>query len=275
MSIAYTMESVSTNIDMDKVRVPGSQTKRIIGSDIDVITWHQILNSIDKWGEEYRSRYICVCNVHSVVTANKSADLQEAINNADIATPDGMPLVWLIRHGGFPAQERIYGPDIMWKYCAMAAAHKRSIYLFGTTEATLGKLRSALETAFPGLKIAGSYAPPFRPLTVVEDETIINQINSSGANVVFVGLGCPKQELWMAEHRGRINAVMIGVGAAFDFHAGTTKTAPKWMQSAGLEWLFRLLSEPRRLWKRYLVTNTKFILYILGAPFRRKVTGAR
>jgi N-acetylglucosaminyldiphosphoundecaprenol N-acetyl-beta-D-mannosaminyltransferase len=147
----------------------------------------------------------------------------------------------------------------MWALCERAAKENISVYCYGSTEETLRLLRGQLAAAFPTLEIT-SESPPFRALPTNEDDLAVERINSSGAGIVFVGLGCPKQECWMAEHRGRINAVMIGVGAAFDFHAGTIKRAPKWMQNAGLEWLHRLASEPRRLWKRYLVTNTLFII---------------
>ncbi|HZV97349.1 MAG TPA: WecB/TagA/CpsF family glycosyltransferase, partial [Methylophilaceae bacterium] len=156
-------------------------------------------------------------------------------------------------------QERINGPDLMWKYCALAEQRRELIFFYGNTQETLDALVKKLKAAFPKLQIAGAYSPPFRTLTPQEDANIVTKINHSGARVVFVSLGCPKQELWMAEHRGRIHAVMIGVGAAFDYHAGTVKRAPLWMQRRGLEWLHRLCSEPRRLWKRYLVTNTLFM----------------
>ena len=161
---------------------------------------------------------------------------------------------------GHAGQQRINGPDLMWKYCEQAQYRDESVFFYGSSEATLALLKTKLLSAFPTLKIAGVISPPFRTLTSAEDMAIIEQINTSGAGVVWVSLGCPKQELWMAEHRGRINAVMVGVGAAFDYHAGTLKRAPLWMQHNGLEWFYRLVSEPRRLWKRYLITNTLFVL---------------
>jgi N-acetylglucosaminyldiphosphoundecaprenol N-acetyl-beta-D-mannosaminyltransferase len=181
------------------------------------------------------------------------------VNGADIGTPDGAPEAWMLRRMGQYDQQRINGPDLMWRYCDQVQHSDQSIFFYGSTEETLIALKLKLLAAFPSLKIAGAISPPFRALTPEEDESIVDQINSSGAGVVWVSLGCPKQELWMAAHRGRINAVMVGVGAAFDYHAGTIKRAPKWMQDAGFEWLHRLLSEPRRLWKRYLFTNTLFI----------------
>ena len=188
-----------------------------------------------------------------------------------MATPDGAPVAWMLRRLGHAGQQRINGPDLMWRYCETVQAQSGSlrgsadtagrsgIFLYGSSEKTLATLQGKLASAFPAVHIAGAISPPFRALTLDEDEAIVAQINASNAGVVFVSLGCPKQELWMAAHRGRIHAVMIGVGAAFDYHAGTIQRAPNWMQDAGLEWLHRLASEPRRLWRRYLVTNTLFV----------------
>jgi N-acetylglucosaminyldiphosphoundecaprenol N-acetyl-beta-D-mannosaminyltransferase len=187
-----------------------------------------------------------------------------------MTTPDGMPVAWRLRKLGFPCQQRINGPDLMWKYCKCAAQVGQAIFFYGSTKQILGMLQTKLRTVFPALKIAGVYSPSFRELTEEEDQKIVNLMNRSGAKVVFVGLGCPKQEKWMAAHRGRVHAVMIGVGAAFDYHAGMIKRAPLWMQNVGLEWLFRLISEPRRLWRRYLVTNSKFIWMLAKEKMNRQ-----
>jgi N-acetylglucosaminyldiphosphoundecaprenol N-acetyl-beta-D-mannosaminyltransferase len=232
---------------------------RILGAFIDAVSWDEALQTIDRWARTRRSTYVCICNAHSVVAARGLAEVGSAIEAADMATPDGMPVAFMLRRLGFPGQERINGPDLMWRYCALASQSGVGVYFYGTTPATLAALRSRLRAAFPDLVIAGMHAPPFRPLDAEEDEEAVRMINSSGAGVVFVGLGCPKQELWMARHRTRIDAVMVGVGAAFDFHAGTLNRAPLWMQRNGLEWLHRLGTDPRRLWKRYLFTNTLFI----------------
>jgi N-acetylglucosaminyldiphosphoundecaprenol N-acetyl-beta-D-mannosaminyltransferase len=165
----------------------------------------------------------------------------------------------MLRRLGFPNQQRINGPDLMWKYCALAQSNHESIFLYGGTPQTLQALQQRLISSFPQLKIAGAYSPPFQASTPQEDAEIVRIINASGSGTVWVALGCPKQELWMAQHRGKVNAVMIGVGAAFDYHASTIVRAPLWMQEYGLEWLHRLNAEPTRLWKRYLVTNTLFI----------------
>lgn len=232
----------------------------VLGAYIHHISWEEALRKILLWGQNHESRYVCICNVHSVVTATRDADFNQVINHADMATPDGAPIAWVLRHAGFKTQERINGPDLMWRYLKEAEQLGQHPYFYGSTDETLQKLIEMIKKEFPGLHIAGTLAPPFRLLTEEEDEAEVNKINQSGANVVFVGLGCPKQEKWMAAHCGRINAVMIGVGAAFDYHAGIIKRAPLSWQRNGFEWLYRLLSEPRRLFKRYFITNTLFII---------------
>lgn len=234
--------------------------KPILEAYIDALSWDDAIKRIMRWGASRESRYVCICNVHSVVTTTQDVEFKMAVNNADMSTPDGAPIAWALRRLGFRTQERINGPDLMLKCLALAENTPQKIFFYGSTEKTLGKLRTVLGRQFPRLQIAGTYSPPFRPITREEDDEIVEMINNSGANVVFVGLGCPKQEKWMADHRGRIRAVMIGVGAAFDYHSGTIKRAPLWWQRNGLEWLYRLGSEPRRLFMRYAVTNTLFVI---------------
>lgn len=238
----------------------GRVTGQVLGAHIDAVDWGEALVRIQDWTARRQSRYVCICNVHSVVTASQDAEFRRVVNEADMATPDGAPVAWMLRRLGFAGQARISGPDLMWKYCEAAARGSESVFFYGSTDTTLVLLSQKLKTAFPGLRIVGTYSPPFRALSESEDHEIVDCLNGSGASVVFVGLGCPKQEKWMAAHRGRIRAVMVGVGVAFDYHAGTIKRAPLWMQRSGLEWLHRLWCEPRRLWKRYLVTNTRFLL---------------
>lgn len=230
----------------------------IMEAFIDAMSWDEAIGQIVQWATARESRYVCICNVHSVVTTTQDVEFKIAVNNADMATPDGAPIAWTLRHLGYPEQERINGPDLMMKYLAEAERLGQIVFFYGSTENTLTKLRAVLAKQFPRLRIGGTHSPPFRPLSREEDEQIVDMINSTGTHVVFVGLGCPKQEKWMADHRGRIHAVMIGVGAAFDYHAGVVRRAPLWWQRHGLEWLYRLGSEPRRLFMRYLVTNTLF-----------------
>lgn len=257
-------------------RIDGDENQMRVGSPvlsafIDALDWVTAVERIIVWGVQHESRYVCISNVHSVVTASQNPTFSGVVTAADMATPDGAPVAWMLRCLGHLGQQRINGPDLMWRICERShGTDAPAIFLFGSTRETLAALQLRLLTAFPALKIAGAYSPPFRPLTEEEDAAVVEQINASGAGVVFVSLGCPKQEFWMAAKRGQIQAVMIGVGAAFDYHAGTIKRAPKWMQDGGLEWLHRLASEPRRLWRRYLVTNTLFVLLATWQLLRRK-----
>ena len=232
----------------------------VLGTWVDALFWDDAIRHILNWGAARESRYVCICNVHSVVTATHDAELRSALGGADLATPDGAPIAWALRRLGFSAQERIAGPDLMWRYLRQAEHTGQKIFLYGSTDDTLNSLRTAIAHEFPLLEVQGMLSPPFCSASPAEDEEEVDAINASGANVVFVGLGCPKQEKWMAAHRGRIHAVMIGVGAAFDFHSGMKSRAPLWWQRHGLEWLYRLGSEPRRLLRRYLVTNTLFVV---------------
>lgn len=232
---------------------------KVLGAFIDAVDWKTALSRISTWAANRESRYVCICNVHSVVTADHDEVFEYVLAAADMVTPDGAPVAWMLRRLGFKGQQRINGPDLMWKYCELAAQREDSIFLYGGKSETLERLQARLGEAFPRLKIAGAYSPPYRMLTHEEDLDVVEMINASGASTVWVSLGCPKQEFWMAIHRGRINAVMIGVGAAFEYHAGTLRRAPQWMQENGLEWAHRLAAEPQRLWRRYLVTNTSFI----------------
>lgn len=236
------------------------RTGRVLGVQVDILDWDAAITRLLAWGRTRESRYVTICNAHVVVTASRDDAYRQVIDFADMATPDGAPVAWMLRRISFAGQPRISGPDLMWTLCELCAGEGLPIFFYGSTEETLFALNKRLREAFPSLRVAGMESPPFRKLSAEEDAASVKRINASGAGIVFVGLGCPKQERWMAEHRGKVNAVMIGVGAAFDFHAGTVKRAPKWMQDAGLEWLHRLASEPRRLWKRYLVTNTLFLI---------------
>ena len=235
------------------------RTGDVLGARIDALSWDDTMARLLGWAHAHESRYVTICNVHVVVSASQDEQYRGIINGSDMATPDGAPVAWMLRRYGFAGQPRISGPDLMWALCKRAAKENLPVYCYGSTEATLALLEHRLQEAFPALRITME-SPPFRALVAEEDTAAVERINASGAGIVFVGLGCPKQERWMVAHRGRVNAVMIGVGAAFDFHAGTVRRAPGWMRDNGLEWLHRLASEPGRLWKRYLVTNTLFIV---------------
>jgi N-acetylglucosaminyldiphosphoundecaprenol N-acetyl-beta-D-mannosaminyltransferase len=231
----------------------------VLGSPIDAVSMDEAVQRVVQWGRRRESRVVCICNVHSVVEARRNAALAHAIAGADLATPDGAPVAWMLRRLGVPEQQRVSGPDLMEAACAVAARSGLPIFLFGSTDETLQALDANLRARWPDLRVAGRLAPPFRDLGAEEDADIVRRINESGAGIVWVGLGCPKQERWMAAHRGNVQAVMVGVGAAFDFHAGVRARAPRWMQERGLEWLHRLAAEPRRLARRYVVTNCVFL----------------
>jgi exopolysaccharide biosynthesis WecB/TagA/CpsF family protein len=201
--------------------------------------------------------------VHGLVTAAREAAFRRMVNTFDIVVPDGQPVRWALnRIHDADLRDRVYGPELMLRVCRQAAEDNIGIYLYGGRPEVLEKLRSNLEAWYPLLRIAGAEAPPFRPLTPEEDEAAVAGINASGAGIVFLGIGCPKQEAFAFEHRGRISAVMLCVGAAFDLHAGMKRMAPRFLQRCSLEWLFRLWQEPRRLWRRYFVTNSIFILLV-------------
>ena len=235
----------------------------VLDTFIDATSWDDAVSRIADWGAEHQSRYVTLCNVHSVVTGSQSAEFATVINGADMALPDGAPVAWMMRKEGFAEQQRLSGPDLMLRYLAEAERRGQSVFFYGSVDDTLVKLRGRMMAKFPKLKIAGMVSPPFRKLTEQEDADYAQKINASGAHVVFVGLGCPKQEAWMAAQRGTIKAVMVGVGAAFDYHAGTLRRAPVWMQQRGLEWLYRFVCEPRRLARRYLETNSVFLAKLL------------
>lgn len=235
----------------------------IIRSDICCTDYSHATSSVIKWACFGESRYICAANVHMVMEAFDNTAFQAVVNNADLVTPDGMPLVWGLRLLGYKEASRVCGPFLTLHVCKAAACHGLPVALYGGTDESLTIFSDFLRERFPGIHITCAIAPPFRPLTVEEDEAVTRQLVESGARILFVGIGCPKQEYWMAAHKGKIPAVMLGVGAAFDFFSGQVKQAPVWMQQLGLEWLFRLCIDPRRLWKRYLKHNPRFVFYFM------------
>ena len=232
----------------------------ILTTPVHPTSYVDACDRIQAWVTAKTSCYIVAANVHVVMTGYWNQAFQKVVHGAALVTPDGMPLVWGLRQLGIQEQVRVYGPDLMLVWCDRAAKTGIPIYLYGGTTMMLDVLAQRLIERFPGLTIAGSYAPLFRPLTPEEEEVDRDRIHASGASVVFVGLGCPKQEEWMARQQGKLPAVMIGVGAAFSFHSGDVSQAPRWMMAWGLEWLYRLLMEPGRLWQRYLINNPTFII---------------
>lgn len=239
----------------------------ILGLNINDTNYDRAVNLVSDWASSGNASYICCANVHMVMEAYDSPDFCQIVNTADIVTPDGIPLVWIMRSRGAKNQERVYGPHLMIKALKMAENEGIPVGFIGGQPQTLEKLVKRVNSDYPSLRVAYYYSPPFRDLTLEEDQQIVEKIRISGARIFFVGLGCPKQEYWMHAHRGKIKNVMIGVGAAFDFYAGTKKQAPSWMQNAGLEWMFRLFQEPERLWKRYLFHNLRFVILVLFEQF--------
>ncbi|MBC8441501.1 MAG: WecB/TagA/CpsF family glycosyltransferase [Deltaproteobacteria bacterium] len=220
----------------------------------------QILNWIDA---DNAGKYICVSNVHMCMEAFDNPDFCKIVNEADLVVPDGRPLVWAQILLGQKNASQVRGSDLLLTVCKEAEKAGIPIGLYGGTEKTLAAFIAFLKTRYTNLKIPFASSPPFRELTQKEEDNYIHKLNTSGASVLFVGIGCPKQEKWMAKHKDRLNCVMIGVGAAFDFFSGQKSHAPKWMQNAGMEWIFRLASDPKRLWKRYFKHNPRFIYYLI------------
>ena len=236
-------------------------TVEVLGVPLGVIDYQRTLEWIDATVAERQRGYVCVCNVHTVMASREDAELRAALLASSLNVPDGQPLVWAMNALGCSLTDRVYGPELMARACERAASTSRRFYLYGgRDQGALAQLGLNLRQRFPGVRIVGGCSPPFRPLTGEEQAAITAEINESEADVVWVGIGVPKQEKWMATMRPQLEApVLIGVGAAFDFHAGLVPQAPPWLQSAGLEWAYRLAHEPRRLWRRYLRYNPRFV----------------
>ncbi|WP_071467506.1 WecB/TagA/CpsF family glycosyltransferase [Polynucleobacter asymbioticus] len=233
----------------------------VIGIPVDIGSITSISQEIIKRTEnsDNRGGYICVANVHMLTIAQENAKFKTVLNHANLTIPDGMPLVWTQKLKGHRDAQRVCGPDLMIELCNLAGVLNQSIYLLGSNAQTLELLSKKLTALFPKLNIAGMHAPDKLPEEPNLDLALIEKINASGASILFVGLGCPKQEFWCATHAPFLKPIALGVGAAFDFHAGTKSRPPLWMQKNGFEWLYRLISEPKRLWKRYLISNSLFV----------------
>jgi N-acetylglucosaminyldiphosphoundecaprenol N-acetyl-beta-D-mannosaminyltransferase len=235
----------------------------ILGVGIHAIDMNMALRAIDAWIEAGDRQYVCVTGVHGVMESQYDETIRRIHNHAGMVTPDGMPIVWLSRLKGNPHVNRVYGPDLMLALCDHGLEKGYRHYLYGAGEGAPQLLAERLVEKFPGLQIVGAYSPPFHALSAEESDRIVKRINDARPHIVWVGLSTPKQERWMAAHVGALQAnVLIGVGAAFDFLSGLKPQAPRWIQRSGFEWLFRLLTEPRRLWKRYLINNPAFIFLV-------------
>jgi len=234
----------------------------ILGTRINVTSMERTLAYLRERLEELRGNYICVSNVHTTVTAYEDSAYRTIQNSGAMALPDGAPLALYSKKHGFADAERVTGPDLMLELIKASKKEGYRHFFYGATQETLAAMKAAIDRDYPGTRIAGMYAPPFRPLNASEDAAVVSMINEAKPDFIWVGLGAPKQEQWMYDHRGMLCGVSVGVGAAFDYLAGDIKRAPKIMQKLCLEWLYRLLQDPKRLWKRYVTTNLKFIKYI-------------
>jgi N-acetylglucosaminyldiphosphoundecaprenol N-acetyl-beta-D-mannosaminyltransferase len=245
----------------DTVLVSPPATVQVLGVPLGLTNYERALDWIDGAVAERRRGYVCVCNVHTVMASAEDGELRATLLGSSINVPDGQPLVWAINALGHPLEGRVYGPELMARACARAAQTGQRFYLYGgRNQGALVQLALNLRQRYPGIKIVGGYSPPHRPLTDEEQDAVIEEINTSRPDVVWVGIGVPKQEKWMARMRPHLDApVLIGVGAAFDFHAGLVPQAPNWIQDSGLEWAYRLAHEPRRLGRRYIRYNPRFV----------------
>lgn len=236
----------------------------LLGVQISAINMQQALGSIQDWIERGERQYVCVVPAHSIMDAYQQPELRPLFNAAGLCTPDGMGVVWLLKWYGYPHVSRVYGPDLMLAVCERSITKGWSHFFYGGAPGIAAQLAKCLQARFPGLQVAGAYCPPFSELSIVEEQQVIELINTSGADIVWVGISSPKQERWMAKHRASLQApVLIGVGAAFDFLSGAKPQAPRWVQRSGFEWLYRFIREPRRLWRRY-IQYPRFILLIVA-----------
>lgn len=263
-------------LSSDVLRAPSSWPRKypVLGIGVSATTYGEAVDAIMAAAADGRGAVVDAAAVHAIVTAARDPALRDAVNRFELVVPDGQPVRWalnLLHRAGI--RERVYGPELMLRLCAAASAAGTGVYLYGAAPAVLALLEVNLRRRFPALRIVGAESPPFRPLSPEEDEAVVERIRRSGARIVFVGLGCPRQDAFASTHRDRIDAVLVCVGAAFDFHAGVKRMAPPWMQRRGLEWLYRLASEPRRLWRRYLVTNGIFLARLSRDLVRSRLGG--
>jgi N-acetylglucosaminyldiphosphoundecaprenol N-acetyl-beta-D-mannosaminyltransferase len=249
------------SVQSESVQVSSPDTADVLGVALGLIDYERALDWIDASVAAGDREYVCVCNVHTVMASAEDKELRGALLGSSLNVPDGQPLVWALNLLGHSLEDRVYGPELMARACARSAESGQRLYLYGgRNQGALVQLALNLRQRYPGVKIVGGYSPPHRPLTYEERRSVTEEINGSHADVVWVGIGVPKQEKWMAKMRSELDApVLIGVGAAFDFHAGLVPQAPNWIQENGLEWAYRFAHEPRRLWRRYVRYNPRFV----------------
>lgn len=246
---------------------------QILGVHTDAQTFPQAITQLAQWAASPDRRYVCTCPVYTLMMCRENANVMQAINGADMVTADGMPVVWVQRQRGFPQAERVYGPDVMLALCEKTAGTGLRHFFWGGQPGVADQLVGRLKAQFQKLAVAGTFSPPIADLESQPDPAVIERLNASQADIIWVGLGSPKQDLWMSLYRPTLSApLLIGVGAAFDMLAGVRSQAPRWMQRSGLEWLFRLAQEPRRLARRYLVYNPLFVWHVLRESLLSKRT---
>ena len=232
---------------------------KIVSLRVNVVNHESAIRQIHELVEKQNGGYVCFSTVHMIMESHDNAEYGAKVNGADLIIPDGMPLVWMQKLQGEGQAARVRANDLMMMLCAFAEKNNLTVGFYGGKQSVIDAIRERAKKDFPNLKIAYAFSPPFRPLTDAEDVRITAEINRKNPDILFMGLGCPKQENWMAAHKNKIKAVMLGVGASFDFFAGNVKESPEWLGKLGLEWLFRLTQEPRRLWRRYLILNPRFV----------------
>jgi N-acetylglucosaminyldiphosphoundecaprenol N-acetyl-beta-D-mannosaminyltransferase len=242
----------------------------ILGVHVDVQRLDEAAVTLSRWAREDRGRYVCTCPVYTLMACQENPEVKRAVCSADMIAADGMPVVWVQHMRGYRSAERVYGPDLLLAVCERTAGPGVRHFFWGGLSGIADKLVDMLKARFPALAIAGAYSPPVTDVDVVPDPNVVERLNSSHADVIWVGLGSPKQDLWMALYRPVLTApVLVGVGAAFDFLSGAKQQAPRWMQQHGLEWLFRLGSEPKRLWRRYILYNPRFVWQVVRQTLQR------
>jgi N-acetylglucosaminyldiphosphoundecaprenol N-acetyl-beta-D-mannosaminyltransferase len=234
-------------------------TARVVGLWVNVVELDALIRQLRELRERDRGGYVCFSTVHMVMESHDRPDFGQRVNGADIVIPDGMPLVWMQRLQGRKDATRVRANDLMMHLMQYAADNDLKVGFYGGRPEVIEAIKNRAASELPNLNIVYAYSPPFRPLSEVEDQQIINNINQANPDFLFMGLGCPKQETWMSDHRDRLKAIMLGVGASFDFYAGNVKESPEWLGKLGLEWLYRLAQEPKRLWRRYLILNPRFM----------------
>jgi N-acetylglucosaminyldiphosphoundecaprenol N-acetyl-beta-D-mannosaminyltransferase len=247
------------------------QSRHILGMRVDATSYKDAAIRVNRWAKAGESRYVCVASVNNVMEAYDSPEFRSVMNDADMVTPDGMPLVWGLRLLGISGASRVYGPDLTPALLTKASEEGVPVGFYGGSSEVLDAFLNRVERGWPNLRTTYAWSPPFRDLTDEEDRKVVEDVNASGTRLLFVGLGCPRQEIWMHRHRDQIQSVMLGVG--FDFMAGVKRQAPRAMQSSGTEWLFRLVTEPRRLWRRYLKHNPRFAALFGAQVVKERFSG--